>query len=435
MTHFLNCKKKNMIDLNLVRKDIEAYKKVCKAKNKNVDVDKVLQLDDTRKSLQQQIDALKFQQKEHGKNQEYDQAKALKTKIQILEEEYNTITKDLKQIHLIMPNFMHPDTPIWASEEDNVVIKKVWTPPTFDFTPKDHQTLGELHDRIDKETASKISWARFAYIKWDLALLQMALINHTFNTLGDTQIIQQIIKEKNLSLSYKAFIPILPPAILKMEVMDRMWRLYPMDDRYCLPEDKQVFNGSAEHTIGPMYMDHTFEEKDLPLRYIGYSSSFRREAGTYGKDTRWIFRMHQFDKLEMESFSLPEQWEQEQELIMGLQEYLVQSLELPYQVVLKCSDDMGSIDYRGVDIETRLPGQNKYRETHTSDRMTDYQARRLNTKVKRSNGNKEFIHMNDATAFAIGRILIAIIENHQTKDAKVKIPQALQKYIGKEFIW
>ncbi|NOZ44327.1 MAG: hypothetical protein GXP45_04255 [bacterium] len=144
--------------------------------------------------------------------------------------------------------------------------------------------------------------------------------------------------------------------------------------------------------------------------------------------------MHQFDKLEMESFSLPEQGEQEQKLIIGLQEYLVQSLELPYQVVLKCSGDMGAIDYRGVDIETWLPGQGKYRETHTSDWMTDYQARRLNTKVKKENGDKDFVHMNDATAFALGRIMIAIIENHQTQDGKVKIPQVLQKYMGKEFI-
>jgi len=424
-----------MIDLNKVRKNLEEYQKVCKAKNIKIDVDKVLKLDDERKVLQQQIDKLKYQQKEFGNQKEFDKAKALKTEIQSIEEQYKQTKEDLQKIHLIMPNFMHPDTPIGSSDDDNTIIKKVGEPKNFDFEVQDHQTIGEKNDRIDKETASKVSGARFAYIKGELALLQMALINHTFQTLGNKDIIQQIITEKKLNIPNKPFTPILPPAILKMEVMDRMGRLYPMDDRYCLPEDKQVFNGSAEHTIGPMYMDHIFEEKDLPVRYIGYSSSFRREAWTYGKDTRGIFRMHQFDKLEMESFSLPEQGEQEQKLIIGLQEYLVQSLELPYQVVLKCSGDMGAIDYRGVDIETWLPGQGKYRETHTSDWMTDYQARRLNTKVKKENGDKDFVHMNDATAFALGRIMIAIIENHQTQDGKVKIPQVLQKYMGKEFIW
>lgn len=424
-----------MIDLNKVRENIANYKKTCQAKNKDIDVDRVLALDDERKILQQEIDTLKHQQKEYGNKKEYDKAKALKTKIQDKEETYNTIMTELKAIHLIMPNFMHPDTPIGSDEADNIISKKVGEPKQFDFEVQDHQSIAEKHDRIDKETAAKVCWARFAYIKGELALLQMALVNYTFKILWDTTIIAQIIKEKNLNISAKAFTPILPPAILKMDVMDRMWRLYPMDDRYCLPEDKQVFNGSAEHTIGPIYMDHIFEEKDLPIRYVWYSSSFRREAGTYGKDTRGIFRMHQFDKLEMESFSLPEQWEQEQELIMWLQEYLVSSLELPYQVVLKCSWDMWAIDYRGVDIETRLPWQSQYRETHTSDRMIDYQSRRLNTKVKRASWDKEFVHMNDATAFALWRIMIAILENHQTKEWKVAIPKALQTYMGKQTIW
>ncbi|NOZ44326.1 MAG: hypothetical protein GXP45_04250 [bacterium] len=277
MTRFKNCKK-NMIDLNKVRKNLEEYQKVCKAKNIKIDVDKVLKLDDERKVLQQQIDKLKYQQKEFGNQKEFDKAKALKTEIQSIEEQYKQTKEDLQKIHLIMPNFMHPDTPIGSSDDDNTIIKKVGEPKNFDFEVQDHQTIGEKNDRIDKETASKVSGARFAYIKGELALLQMALINHTFQTLGNKDIIQQIITEKKLNIPNKPFTPILPPAILKMEVMDRMGRLYPMDDRYCLPEDKQVFNGSAEHTIGPMYMDHIFEEKDLPVRYIGYSSSFRREA-------------------------------------------------------------------------------------------------------------------------------------------------------------
>jgi len=216
--------------------------------------------------------------------------------------------------------------------------------------------------------------------------------------------------------------------------MDRMGRLHPMDERYCLPEDKQVFNGSAEHTMWPMFMDHMFEEKDLPLRYVWYSPSFRREAGTYGKDTRGILRMHQFDKLEMESFALPETGFEEQELIIWLQEYMIQALKLPYQLILKCTADMWSIDYRAIDVETYMPGQWAYRETHTSDYMTDYQARRLNTRVKKENGDKEYVHMNDATAFALWRIMIAIIENNQQKDGTIKVPEVLVPYMGKKFI-
>jgi len=165
------------------------------------------------------------------------------------------------------------------------------------------------------------------------------------------------------------------------------------------------------------------------LRYIGFSTAFRREAGSYGKDTKGILRVHQFDKLEMESFSLPENSLKEQDFIVAIQEYLMQSLKLPYQVVAICTGDMGGPDYRQIDIETWMPGQNKYRETNTSDLMNDYQSRRLNTKVKRKDGKTEFVHMNDATAFAIGRTLIAIIENGQQADGSVVIPEVLRKWM------
>jgi len=177
-------------------------------------------------------------------------------------------------------------------------------------------------------------------------------------------------------------------------------------------------------------MDEIIPERDLPIRYVGFSTSLRREAGSYGKDTRGILRVHQFDKIEIESFTTKEKALKEQEFIISLQEELVQSLKIPYQVVMLCSGDMGRPDARQVDIECWLPGQNKYRETHTSDYMADYQARRLNTRVKRSDNKLEFVHMNDATVFAIGRILIAIIENYQQKDGSIKIPEVLQKYTG-----
>ena len=177
-------------------------------------------------------------------------------------------------------------------------------------------------------------------------------------------------------------------------------------------------------------MDQVIDATDLPLRYIFYSTAFRLEAGSYRKDTKGILRTHQFDKLEMESFTTDENGQKEQDLIVGLQQYMVQQLQLPHQVIHICTGDMGKPDYRQIDIECWMPGQDKYRETHTSDYMTDFQARRLNTRYKTKDGVTKFVHMNDATAFAIGRILIAIIENNQTAQGDVNVPEVLQKYMG-----
>jgi seryl-tRNA synthetase len=211
-----------------------------------------------------------------------------------------------------------------------------------------------------------------------------------------------------------------------------MGRLEPRDERYYIPSDDAYLIGSAEHTLGPLHMDQTLAEADLPIRYLGYSTSFRREAGSYGKDTKGILRLHQFDKLEMETFCLPENSIEEQNLLVAIQEHLVSSLGLPYRLVICSTGDMGDPDARHIDLETWMPGQGKYRETHSADLMTDYQSRRLAIKVKRTTGSaagkSEYVHMNDATAFAIGRLLIAIMENYQQKDGSIKIPKALHAY-------
>jgi len=201
------------------------------------------------------------------------------------------------------------------------------------------------------------------------------------------------------------------------------------NERYYLQQDDMYLIGSAEHTLGPIHMDEIIDEKDLPKRYIAFSSCFRREAGSYGKDTQGILRVHQFDKLEMESFTTPENSIKEQNFIVGIQEYLMKKLELPHRLMMICTGDMGKPDARQIDVETWMPGQNKYRETHTSDLNTDYQSRRLNTRVKRKNGQIEFVHMNDATAFAVGRMIVAIVENFQKKDGTIKIPKILKKYL------
>jgi seryl-tRNA synthetase len=209
-----------------------------------------------------------------------------------------------------------------------------------------------------------------------------------------------------------------------------MDRLEPRDDRYKLEGDDLWLQGSAEHVLGSMHADEVFEEADLPIRYLGYATSFRREAGTYGKDMEGILRMHQFDKLEMESFTTGEAGMNEHLLFVAIQEYLLTQLGLPYQVIQKCTADIGKPNARGIDMETWLPGQDKYRETHTADYMTDYQSRRLKTRVRREGGELELVHTNDATAFALGRIMIAIIENGQTENGEVRVPEVLRPYLG-----
>jgi seryl-tRNA synthetase len=287
---------------------------------------------------------------------------------------------------------------------------------------------------IDTEKAAEVTGARFAYLKGDLVLMQFALVQYTFSILTDKNVLKEIANKVSLNISDNIFKPVVPPALVSMKVMGKMARLEPMDDRYCFPDDQLCLVGSAEHTLGPLHMDETISADNLPLRYIGYSTAFRREAGTYGKDTKGILRLHQFDKLEMESFSLAKDGQAEQDLFVAIQEYLVSSLGLPYQVVLKCTGDMGGPDARAVDIETWLPGEDTYRETHTADYMTDYQSRRLRTRTINSSGEKEFVHMNDGTAFAIGRIIIAIMENYQQEDGTIKVPEVLIPYMGRKVI-
>jgi seryl-tRNA synthetase len=200
------------------------------------------------------------------------------------------------------------------------------------------------------------------------------------------------------------------------------------EERYYLPQDDLYLIGSAEHTIGPYFADEIFDEKDLPKRFLGFSTCFRREAGSYGKDVRGILRTHQFDKIEMFSFTLPEKSEEEHQFLLSLQEKIMQALKLPYRVVLICSGDLGFTDYKQYDIETWLPGQNKYRETHSCSNTTDFQTRGINARLRRKNGKIEYLYTLNATALAIGRIIIAILENYQRKNY-IEIPEVLHKYL------
>ncbi|MDD4901840.1 MAG: serine--tRNA ligase [Patescibacteria group bacterium] len=426
-----------MLDIKFIRENKEKVAEAIKNKRAEVNLDDLLALDDKRRELLGQIDvnrAKRNELAEAGKKdgkpspEKIEEGKKLKEDIAAQEEALAIIEDEyLKTLYLI-PNVAADDTPIGPDESGNVVSRRVGEPVVFDFKAKDHMELGTALGIIDTEKAAIISGSRFDYLFGGAALLQFALINFVMDTLTNEKTIGEIAK-KTGNPSVKPFVPVIVPDMVKSEIMKKMDRFEPLEDKYYIKEDDLLLIGSAEHSLGPIHMDEIFDAKDLPKRYIGYSTSFRREAGSYGKDTTGILRRHQFDKLEMEIFSTADGGQQEQDFIVGVQEYLVSALKIPYQVVSVCTGDMGKPDYRQIDIECYMPGQGKYRETHTSDYMTDYQARRLNIKYKTAAGKKEFVHMNDATAFAIGRILIAIIENYQQADGSVKIPEILQKYM------
>jgi len=431
-----------MLDINLIRKDPKKIKKVLKERNQKVDVDLLLRLDKKKREVLQKIEEMRASQNQA--NEKIAQAqgadkqkmilemKAIVQRLKESEPELEKIDQQVAELLNKIPNIHLSNVPVGKDESENQVVKTVGKLPQFDFKPQDHVALGEALDIIDMKRAAKISGARFAYLKGAAALLEVAIINFTFEVLTNEEKLKELADSVKQGYSARPFIPVFPPVMINPDIFAKMGRLTPedKDDKYYIKSDDKYLIGSAEHTLGPLHMGETLKEAELPLRYVGFSTSFRREAGSYGQDTKGILRVHQFDKLEMESFTLPEHSELEQKFIIAIQEYMVGELGLPYQVVDICTGDMGDPDARQVDIETWMPGQNKYRETHTSDLMTDYQARRLNIKVKRDNSQKEFVHMNDATAFAVGRILIAIIENYQNKDGSVTIPKVLQKYLG-----
>lgn len=430
-----------MLDIRFIRENADAVQENARNKKYDVSIAELLSLDDQRRDLSAQADALRERRnanaaKMKGSQGKPDQAsidegKAIKTELSDLETRLTEVTDATLTLQKKVPNMAFADVPVGASEDENVVAKTVGEPTQFAFTPRNHWELAEARGMIDKERAAKVAGSRFAYIKGELVKLQFAIIQYVINTLSDEATLQNIATEAGLDdISLRPFMPILPPLMIRTELYDAMDRLEPRDDRYKLEGDDLWLQGSAEHVLGSMHANEIFQENELPLRYVGYATSFRREAGTYGKDMEGILRMHQFDKLEMESFTTAEDGLKEHFLMVAVQEYLLRSFGLPYRVIQKCTADIGKPNARGIDMEAWLPGQDQYRETHTADYMTDYQARRLNTRVRREDGSLELIHTNDATAFALGRAMIAIIENNQQEDGSITIPEVLRPYVG-----
>lgn len=429
-----------MLDIRFIRENADRVTEVSRQKGYNVDITQLLGFDTERRDLQQQVDELRRQRNEHAalfqsskgapSQENIDKGKELKRQLGDVEHRLEAIELEFVTLLKKVPNLVEADVPVGASEDENVVAKTVGEVTTFDFEPKNHAEIAEAKGWLDKERAAKVAGSRFAYVQGDLVKLQLAIMQFVTDKLSDSSVLAGIAQEAGLKVSDKPFTPVLPPYMIRTELYDAMDRLEPSDDRYKIEGEELWLQGSAEHVLGSKHADEIFAEADLPVRYLGYATSFRKEAGTYGKDMEGLIRMHQFDKLEMESFATKETSRDEHLFFVAIQEYLLTQLKLPYQVMQKCTADIGKPNARGIDMNTWLPGQGKYRETHTADYMTDYQARRLQTRVRRENGEVELIHTNDATAFALGRIMVAIIENYQTATGDVVVPEALRPYLA-----
>jgi seryl-tRNA synthetase len=415
-----------MIDINLIRKNPEFYRKASKAKGVNPDtVDAVLRFDTKRRELIGQSEKLRSERnelssklKESRDEKSMAHVRDIKKQLQDIEPELKKVEDNFNEMIRRIPNPALADVKTGKDDSENEVVRKWGKIRKFDFTPKDHLELGESLDIIDVKRATKVSGARFYYLKGDGARLEWALLQLAVDT-----------------LSKEGFIPVIPPVLIKKESMGGMGYLENggEEDMFVFDKDNLVLVGTSEQSIGPMHMDEVLDKKKLPLRYFGYSTCFRREAGSYGKDTRGIIRVHQFNKVEMFSFTTPEEGDREHEYFLSLEEKLLQALEIPYQVIKMCSGDLGAPAARKYDLEAWIPTQNKYRELTSTSTTTDFQSRRLNIKYR--DGSKvDFVYMLNGTAFSMGRPIVAIIENFQTEDGSIKIPKILQKWMGKDTI-
>jgi seryl-tRNA synthetase len=426
-----------MLDIQFIRDNPELVAEKSKQKGYNVDITQLLGFDSERRELLQQVEDLRRQRNElseqtKGQKPNEEQIAAgrkLREQLGDLEHKLTAIEQEFEVLLKAVPNMPTDDVPVGASEDENVVVKEWGDKPKFDFDPKNHAQIAEAKGWLDKERAAKVAASRFVYLKGDLVLLEFALWQFALSQLTDEKVLQKIAKDNGLEVATKPFVPVLPPAAAKKDVFEATGRLNKEEQTYKIEGEDLWLNASAEHTLAPMYLNEILDEADLPLRYVGYTTAFRREAGTYGKDMEGILRLHQFNKLEMESFTSAETSYSEHLFLVAIQEYLMQQLGLPYQLLNKCTADIGFPNARGMDINVWLPAQTKYRETHTADYITDFQAQGMKTRVRKNDGSITLAHTNDATAFS-QRPLIAIIENFQTKEGDVMIPQVLQPYMG-----
>lgn len=400
-----------MLDIKFIRENAKKVEEKVKQKGYDVDIKKLLEVDEKRRKLIEEIDKLRSERKKVAEQRDENRGQQLKKDLKEKENQLENLQEEFYKLVRQIPNLAKDDVPIGKDESANKIIKQVGKKTNFVFKPKDHLQLAVSSDLIDVERASKVSGPRFGYLKKELVSLEFALVNFALDTLDK-----------------EGFQKIIPPAIINRKAAEGLgYPEYERGEGYKV--DDQYLVGTAEHSLVPMHMDETFNADDLPRRYVAFSTSFRREAGSYGKDTRGIFRVHQFDKIEMVTFVRPNDDDREHDYLVSLQEKLFKSLEIPYQVVKMCSGELGFPVAAKYDLEAWIPSENKFREVTSASTTGDFQARRLN--IKYHDGSKtEFVHVLNATAFAIGRTIIAIMENYQQKDGSILIPKVLQKYTG-----
>jgi seryl-tRNA synthetase len=414
-----------MLDIKLVRSNPELVRAALQRRGSTQSLDEFLAVETERRRLTTEVETMRAERKTASdeiakvKKAGGDAGAAIAAMrslgdtIKERERELEVVETRLRDMLLDIPNLVMDDVPE-GGEENSVELRRIGEPPAFDFEPRDHLDLGVALDLIDMERAAKASGSRFAYLKGDLVLLQFALVRFGL----------EIVAEKG-------FRPVVPPVLVREEAMygtgffptDRA-QVYQTTDGDCLV-------GTSEVPLAAMHMEEFLEADRLPLRYAGYSTCFRREAGAAGKDTRGILRVHQFDKVEMFSFCLPEQAEFEHELILSAEEDILQLLGIPYRVVNIAAGDLGAPAAKKYDCEAWLPGQGRYRELTSCSNCTDYQARRLNCRYRTEKGPR-FVHTLNGTAIAIGRTLIAIMENYQRADGSIAVPKVLRPYVGRE---
>ena len=412
-----------MIDIKVLRESPDAVRASQKARGESVElVDRVLAADEIRRNAISEFEALRAEQnslsksvgaaKGDEKNSLLEKAKKLAAQVKEAEGKKSSTESEFRELALGLSNLVDSAAPI-GGEADFIVIEEIGKPRAFDFEPKDHVELGKILGAIDVERGAKVSGARFYYLTGVGALLELALVNYA------------------ISMATKAgFTPVIPPVLVKPAAMEGTGFLgQAAENVFHLAEDDFYLVGTSEVPLAAYHMDEILDAGKLPLRYAGYSPCFRREAGSYGKDTRGIIRVHQFEKVEMFSFCPIEDAAAEHKRFLDWEKDFLNAMEIPYRVIDVATGDLGSSANRKFDCEAWIPTQNAYREVTSTSNCSDFQARRLNVRIKGENGTSPVATLN-GTLVAIPRMIVAILENHQQSDGSVVIPKALQTYLG-----
>lgn len=413
-----------MLDIKAIRDNPEKFRTGLARRNLGDAVDKLLAADERRRSLTATVEELRARQnaasKKIGSAQAGEKqqliAEVAKVSVELkeLEPQLAEAGESLDALLAATPNLPHESSPDGFTDEDAVEISRNHDkPPVFDFDVLDHVALGEGLGMLDIDRAVRTSGSRFVYVMGDLVFLQFALVRHALDI-----------------LTLKGFMPVIPPVLVREEAMYGTGFL-PADEEqlYVTREDDLYLVGTAEVPLAAIHMNEILSEAELPARYAGYSTCFRREAGTYGKDMGGMFRVHQFDKVEMFSFATPETSWDEHEFLLSVEEEIMGNLEIPYRVVNIAAGDLGAPASKKYDIEGWLPAQGRYRELTSCSNTTDYQARRLGARVRRASGAIDTLHTLNGTATALGRTMIAVLENHQQADGSVVLPEKLHPYL------